>query len=152
MGIGANGRSLSRLDDLDQTAIPVDDHPISGLNDVERIPIEVRHARHAHDDCPERDLRGHLVEHERLRCGAGKPRGVIHRRPPRRPFGAAEHQDFVPEALAAQFVLCFSDDALHGVDAAPAWNRLPRDQRLPFGATADCINAALTGRWSPERI
>src|SRR5215470_4496325 len=57
---------------LDGACVAVDDHPVASLDYVERIAIEIGDARHAHDDCAERDLRGHLVENQRLRRRAGE--------------------------------------------------------------------------------
>src|SRR5688572_12787434 len=63
--------SRSLLGDLDNACVAIDDNPIAGLDDLQRILIKIRHARYAHDDGAERHLRRHLVEHQRLRRRAG---------------------------------------------------------------------------------
>src|SRR5262245_15425624 len=112
--------SLGALDNLDDAAIAVDDDPVTGLDDVERIAIEIGDARHAHHHGTERNLRRHLVEDERLRCRSRKTRGVIHRRPPRGSLRAATHEHLVLEAHATQLVLGFGYDSLNRVDTTPA--------------------------------
>ena len=66
---------------LHDPQIAIDHDPVTGLDQVERIAIEIRDARHAHDHGPERHLRGHLVEDERPGRGASQACRVVHRRP-----------------------------------------------------------------------
>ncbi len=60
--------------------------------------------------------------------GAGPAGGAL---------GAGEHQHLVLEALAVQLVARLDDRAFHGIDAAPARDRVVRDERLAFGNAAD---------------
>src|SRR5262245_38887242 len=104
--------ALRFLDDFDDAAVGIDGDPITRLDDLERILIEIGDARYPHDDGAERDLRRHLVEDERLGCGSGQSGRVIHRRPTGRAFRASEHQHLVLEADATKLVLRLGDDPL----------------------------------------
>src|SRR5688572_27065561 len=56
------GPGLAAFLNLDYAPIAIYDHPIAGLDQVQRIAVEIGHARHPHDHGSERDLRRHLVE------------------------------------------------------------------------------------------
>jgi len=106
--------------DLDQAAIGIDPHPVARLDDLQRIAIELGDRGHAHDDAPQRDLRGHLVEDHGLRRRAGEAAGVEHAGPARRALRARANENPVLEADTAQLVTRLDDRAEHRIHPAPA--------------------------------
>src|SRR5262245_20892825 len=128
--------SASPLHDFDDAAIAVDDDPVTGFDDVERIAIAVGDARHAHNHRAKRNLRRHLVEHQGSRRRSGQPRRVVHRRPARRSLRTAADEHLVLEALAAKLVLHLGDDTLYWIVVAPPGYGLSCEERLAFPQTA----------------
>src|ERR1700738_611136 len=61
-GLAALACTAAALDDFNEGAVGIHLHPVAGLDDGERILVEIRDRRHAHDHCTEGDLGGHFIE------------------------------------------------------------------------------------------
>ena len=83
-------RRALRLGHFDDPAVAVHSDPVAGLDDRQRVLIELRDGRHAHDHRAERDLGRHLIEDQRLRGGARESREVEGSGPAGGAFGARE--------------------------------------------------------------
>jgi hypothetical protein len=121
------------LQDLDNTIVGVDLHPVTGFDHEQRILLQIRHRRCAGDDGAERDLGRHLVENHRARRDAIEARHVKIGGPARRSLGTGKHQDLALEASAAQFVATLDHRAVLFIDTAPAGNRVLGHDRLALG-------------------
>lgn len=76
-----HGGVLILLGDFDDPALGIDLDPVTGLDDLQRIPIEISHGGSVSDDRAERDLGRHLVEEHGSRRGSRQARDVELTRP-----------------------------------------------------------------------
>src|ERR1700722_2280244 len=101
--------SCGLLRNFDDASIGIDLHPVSRLDQLQWIAVEIGERRNAHHHCAERDLGRRAVVENGFWRRACKPREVKILRPTGRAFRAGKDENLVLGGYAAEFMSCFDD-------------------------------------------
>ena len=100
----ARAGSRRFLGDLHDAAVGIDLDPVAGLDDVERIAVEISDGGHPHHHRAERDLGGGPVVENGLRGCTSEPRQMKILRPARRALRARETPGPCPSARSGRII------------------------------------------------